>query len=78
MTESLKVEKVVGYAAEDWQVAHFVAVSRSDLNPSSRAGFGFSNNGENGALLYYEPVENSLRVRFSNGDLKTIAFTEDL
>lgn len=78
MSNTLSVQKVVGYASEDWQNAHFLARSQNELNQASRAGYGFENGNKNAALLYLEADYNELKVRFNNGDLKTIAFTEDL
>ena len=78
MSNTLKVEKIVGYAAEDWEKAHFLAISQNDQNEHSRAGYGFNNNGVNAALLFLDVSSNNFKVRFHDGTLKTIAFTEDL
>ena len=78
MSNTLSVQKIVGYAAEDWQNAHFLARSLTQENASSRAGYGFENGGINAAFLYLDASLNGLKVRFNDGTLKTIAFTEDL
>ena len=78
MSNTLNVKKIVGYAAEDWENAHFLATSQNDQNEYSRAGYGFNNNGVNAALLFLDALSNNFKVRFHDGTLKTIAFAEDL
>lgn len=78
MSNTLKVEKIVGYAAGDWEMAHFLATSQNDQNEHSRAGYGFNNSGVNAALLFLDTSSNVFKVRFHDGTIKTIAFTEDL
>lgn len=78
MSNTLKVEKIAGYAAGDWEMAHFLATSQNDQNENSRAGYGFNNSGVNAALLFLDTSSNVFKVRFHDGTIKTIAFTEDL
>ena len=78
MTGTLAVSKVVGYSEKDWQNAQFLSRSRNDQNEASRAGYGFENSDKNAALLYLEAGANRLKVKFNNGESKTLAFTDDM
>lgn len=78
MTGTLTVSKVVGYSEKDWQNAQFLSRSRNDQNEASRAGYGFENINKNAALLYLEAGANRLKVKFNNGESKTLAFTDDI
>ncbi len=78
LTNTLTVMKVVGWSESDWQNAQFLSRSNNTENPESRAGYGFENNGINAALLFLETEGRELKVRFNTGELKTIAFKEDI
>lgn len=78
MTGTLSVSKIAGYSESDWRNAQFLSRSQTNINPDSRAGYGFENINKNAALLYLEVETNRLKIKFNNGDFKTLAFTDDI